>query len=601
MAVLIRDPDLQALLNGADFRRQILWFQRCLSAAIPERFRADIFPFLAVPRQAICQAELNQAVDNLYHAVPANLAERLHEAVNVYRLMGQMALPFVLPLALRFLEAELLLYNLLDKKSETYREHLSHSTRVAAMAFLLFSENMLNSVAADEKKHQAIRLNHIIERWSKTTEYCFLHNYLTLQGFPLPDQGQWPQIIRTAAILAGLFHDMGYIQAALGRVAVNVTKTFRSLYFLPQVNDGHITLPPRAPVEEMYRHLLKETGHGQRYEPLSIFLRDHFQSLHSVVGALWLAGIPGTMAREFVPLVEKDDGDCSANACAARGAVEMIIQLAAMMAFAHDFAQSDAGRREKLGLQVKTVTGADGQPTEGDVLNFEDYPVCTLFALADVLQEFGRPLRVLVGHKDIRYYNPVVGVRFSTTAEAAIWEKTDLQHLFWGLPAKPPSSSASGRDDPLFLTLVTRPRVGSGVDPLCPLEMLADVYSHCRSFKEDKIANKISAWLSRALLADKIVLDGDPAAPKTLREKYQLTGNGEASPKLKSSLRNLLTARHTSQVFSQSDLRHGFSISKRLLSKPTDKKPDDLFTKVGPLRDHDPAEAIPSLARHILY
>lgn len=117
-----------------------------------------------------------------------------------------------------------------------------------------------------------------------------------------------------------------------------------------------------------------------------------------MVGALWLAGLADALRPGYSAGVGPHPS-CRYEASMA----ELAFQLAALMAFAHDLALSDAKRRKLLGMRQVKRGGATL-----DVVNRQDYPLCTLFSLADVLQEFGRPVQVVRGDA-LRYWVPVAG------------------------------------------------------------------------------------------------------------------------------------------------------------------------------------------------
>ena len=146
----------------------------------------------------------------------------------------------------------------------------------------------------------------------------------------------------------------------------------------------------KLPVGFLYRMATPATGQGQRYASMESYLERFYRDLHSLPGAIWLARLDDAMTDLLRKARKPDRSGDEDNA--RQGWFEIVSQLASMMAFAHDLALSGPDRKARLGLS--------GSSSGRDIPNFEEFPLCTLFSLSVVVQEFGRPVRLADTRRD---------------------------------------------------------------------------------------------------------------------------------------------------------------------------------------------------------
>lgn len=386
----VTDPDLHCWLLGDRVAADLGVLSRGVAALLgPGRMDEAWWRQRHKPP---ARGSTRQALEAIYRTCPRRLAERLHEGLNVYWAVGERALPPLLPLLNPMVQAELHLYTKLDLSGKPYREHVVHTTRVAALAHLFLADPQ--GVGLPEPLQWEV----FRTRWGYTREFDLLRRFATDRELVFPDPAApndpWGPWVRIAALLAGLIHDLGYLHKAIGEVVEKAASAVPWMRFKPDVNLP--VLGAEAPLDGFYGDVIDPEAHGHDGASLSAFLHRHYQPLHSVVGALWLADL----AKELRPGNTSPHESCRHEASMA----ELTFQLAALMAFAHDLALSDSERRKLLGMR-RIARGGE----ELDVVNLRDYPLCTLFSLADVLQEFGRPVQVVRGNA-LRYCVPVVGI-----------------------------------------------------------------------------------------------------------------------------------------------------------------------------------------------
>lgn len=464
--VQLTDPSLQAWICGPQAARDLTWLAPRL-ATLLGRACTDSAPWvLYFAARHPGRPDPREILEALYRVCPRNLAERVHEGLNLYWCIGARALPPLLDLAAPLVQAELHLYTHLRAGGAPYRDHLVHMTRVASLAHWFLSQPEALGLPP------ALQWNVLRHHWAYTHEFHLLRQYAARRGLALLDPSgesvhcpdPWQPMVATAALLAGLLHDLGYIHKALGEVAEPAVAAVPWVLFSPQVNLSFD--PSVTPIQGFYEAALDVTLHGQAYAPLPEFLHRHYREIHSLVGALWLAGLPLANPESDV------GGQCpESDSVARRSEAELVLQLAAMMAFGHDLALSGETRRKRLLL--RQVSGRGGKPR--DVLNLEDYPLCTLFALADVLQEFGRTVQVV--------------------------EKNSLQHVV-------PIAGISLRSDEtqtpaLRIRYLTREKRESGF--LLPKTALRR--RELGTWTEEKVGAGVEAWLNSAGLSDFVSID----------------------------------------------------------------------------------------------
>ena len=391
--IQLTDPDLHAWLIGDRVAADLAVLSRGVAAILgPGRVDEAWWQ----QRHDCEEAERTRpTLEAIYRTCPLRLAERLHEGLNVYWAIGERALPPLLPLINPMVQAELHLYTKLDTSGKPYREHVVHTTRVAALSHLFLAEPGGVGLPG------ALRWDKVRTGWSHSKEYDLLRRFATRRGLDLPDPSSpgdpWGPWVRIAALLSGLIHDLGYLHKAIGEVVEKAARAVPWMRFKPDVTAPEVSA--ETPLGRFYRAVIDPEEHGHDDASLPAFLRRHYRPLHSVVGALWLAGLADALRPGYSAGVGPHPS-CRREASMA----ELSFQLAALMAFAHDLALSDDKRRGILGMR-QVERGGETL----DVVNRRDYPLCTLFSLADVLQEFGRPVQVVRGDA-LRYCVPVAGV-----------------------------------------------------------------------------------------------------------------------------------------------------------------------------------------------
>ena len=531
-ALVVRDADLHAHLLGRPVVAAFVWLAERLADESAPRWQTNACTLIEHLRLAgePDAEDPAETVESVYGKCPSNLAERLLEAMGIYRAVGWTCLPPLLPLAHHLLQAELHLYVSLAS-GKPYRDHLAHQTRVAALAHLLLVPESPLPLP------EPLRWESIRRRWSRTPEFQLLHAYALRQGLACPDPAQdgspWDQVVPTAALLAGLVHDIGYVQKSLGAVSERVASTFRALVFPPQstLDDGVDALP----LGGLYRRTVSASAQGMRHAPMREFLARTYRDLHSVMGALWLARLRPQLAR-MLARVEEAPVEGKTRA----GWFDLTLQLAAMMAFGHDLACASDAKRALLGLRK----GRGGR----DVLNFEELPLCTLFALADVTQEFGRPVHVIDPEtRSARFVVPIAGLRLERLAGGERTRKqgagldpakqSDLLTAarLWDLPALEPCRTTC-----LYLSYVTR-EDDSGArlfdEDVTRLRGRSD-------WEEWRVGSGQAEWLVSAGLGDWVRLDGDPSAAKRVEARAKRLGcvldAADARPVDKKTAKHLL-------------------------------------------------------------
>jgi len=603
------DLQLQAHLLSGPVRETLRWFGRQVCDEAPPGWEEQTFWLLRHHEEDPAGQTPEKVHEQLFTNCPENLAERLAEALAAYRAVGRLALPPLIPLAHRLLQAELHLYTTL-KSGKPYRDHLAHQTRVASLSHLWLTEDARRDPELTLPPDLCWRT--IRHRWGRTREFHLLRCHALRLGLSYPDPARdndpWGPAVAAAALLAGLVHDVGYVQKALGQVSEPVAQTFSELIFPPQVQlDAGIE---HLPVAELYRAAVSETEHGQRHATLASFLERYYRELHSGVGAFWLATLPERMYRSSprvggpdrlyrssLPVGAPDRLFCSSLQVGGTdtertetGWTELVLQLAAMMAFGHDLALSDAARRAVLGLRD---AGKDQ-----DVLNLKDFPLCTLFALCDMLQEFGRPVRVI--HQDeARFVVPMAGGKLEhvKAAERTSKQSTALHvdsHLL-GLPALRPASG----DPLLYLSYCTRDQNRL---------LLNDEALRLRTrgtWDETRVGDKVPEWLERSGLSNAVRLDGDPTALKKLKgrfmELYQLWGKPELDTDEKQRVEVLLQAMLRVLELPDDAAHLKSNLDGLRQAFESDDPGEQILRKLAPLADAAEAEPLRRLGARCLF
>jgi hypothetical protein len=590
-AVRLDDLQLQAHLLSGPVLRTLRWFGRQVCDDAPPGWDEQTFWILRHQVEDPAGQTSEQLMEQLVTNCPVNLAERLAEALAAYRAVGRLALPPLIPLAHRLLQAELHLYTTL-KSGKPYRDHLAHQTRVAALAHLWLTEGAGPTPALPLPA--ALCWRTIRQRWARTREFHFLRCHALRLGLPYPDPAHdddpWGPAVASAALLAGLVHDVGYVQKALGQVSEPVAQTFDDLIFPPQVQLG--TGIEQLPLAELYHAAVSEIEHGQRHATLASFLERYYRELHSVVGALWLATLPDRIYRSSSRVQGPDRHDEIPDHS---GWTDLVLQLAAMMAFGHDLALSDAPRRAVLGLKE---SGKDR-----DVLNLKDFPLCTLFAFCDMVQEFGRPVRV-IDQDTARFVVPLAGVELELVPAKGRTVKQgrnlpepkqrqlDAASLMLDLPSLRPDEG-----ERLYLSFCSRDRNRL---------LLTDKALEFRSlgtWNETRVGNKVPDWLKRAGLSDHIRLDGDPAALTHLKQRFEDLLKFWQDPPKKSERQQVATLlKAVLRVLDQPDdtVRSNNLDRLRLVLGSSDPG-EQILLKLAPLAEVAETEPLPRLGRRGLF
>lgn len=282
---------------------------------------------------------------------------------------------------------------------------------------------------------------------------------------------------------------------------------------------------------DLYHSLLDSTERGQRYHDPMQFLADHVRTVHSTVGAMWLSLLPGAITREIGGV---QPGERSTH-------LELICHLAAMLAFAHDLALRDKTDKKEIGLRSRKV----GKITV-DALNFETYPLCTLFGLVDVLQEFGRPVHVLAGPYETNavYVAPIAGLKL-TDRPAKLCDRGDFLRSLGtarrslrtiGIKPFEPCRMGDLASDVeneyrgprhVYVSYLTQE---SGVSkerdrpsPIHPsgplLTCSALTLREPCGWEEKMVGSKVGDWLADSLLSPHVRLDGHAAASAVLEDR----------------------------------------------------------------------------------
>jgi len=588
MAFTLTDADLFNHLGTTAARATVDWLADGFQALFSRLSPADLHAAAERLERDPAGVDPLEVIRRVDRALPGPFAQRMTCALGLYRDISRRCLPPMIPLAHRMAQAELLLFVKLSKQGKPYRDHLAHMTSVAGFAHLVFS-GWTNDRAARAIWPDALFPDRLINaRWAQTPEYGHLHGWALRQGFTLPDPGTpagkaaWLAIAKGAAVLAGLLHDLGYVHKSLPMVIDEVGATFEEGIWFEPVSGDHSKVRD-APICEMYRAVIDKTAHAQRYSDVAQYVIDHFKALHSGVGALWLATAEDRLAQTVGCLDQKPT---------VRGQKYLIaLQLAAMLAFAHDLGIRDKPDRKEVLLR-------DSREHKGqDALNINEYPLCTLFTLVDVLQEQGRMVR-LVDELNGRYpavvfAAPVLGLRFRRRAEQRYplgdadgqekYKERDngaglLWKPGWALPRKRP-----GGDERLYLSYVTREpeQTPAGTVRLMP-EWLAKVVHRTSEWQEHKVGQSVAEWLPRAGLDEHVALDGDAEALDKLwswvkeldeRQAAGMIGDKDQSiwQRLIAQAKRLLDARFPGWPGSIADLHK--TLSDMRTNRPSDRLP----------------------------
>ncbi len=370
----ITDGDIHAYLLGAGVSRTIESLRQDLMVSMPSGIGWNGAGIMEERARRSGAGDWHQQVYDAFAVCPHHLAERFLEAALLYRLIGSALLPELLPLAQVMLETDLHAY--FTPRPKPYRDHLAHQTRVAALAHLLLDPELPLPPWV-----QAIE--HLLKRWTSSAEHHLLAEHLgrlgLAEGMPT---GRRPlrSCLQAACLLAGLVHDLGYaigVEAWLGGPETALDR----LGIFPE---GSYDDPPATPLTQLYRTFYRKTGPGHAHASIRSYVNAHPNSPHSLAGALWLAYLPERLQRDGLLAPPEMTGPVSRVSQVARGRFELICQLAAMMVLAHDLPVDSASKQAEQGFKMPQL--ADGASL------FDHYPGCTLFALADLLHAFGRPV-----------------------------------------------------------------------------------------------------------------------------------------------------------------------------------------------------------------
>ncbi|MBI4612865.1 MAG: hypothetical protein HY720_04570 [Planctomycetes bacterium] len=533
--LLLKDADLHSHLFGPEVWSTLRWLRERIQGSIHPRWTDSLAWILLDRVEAPSDLDPEPMTQALFRKVPANLAERLTEAVAVYRYIGRAGPIPLLPLAAHLLRAEMTLY--LDLKGKKpYREHLAHQTRVAALAHMLLCGGIHKLLSGKTRGDLSDVLppGFAAQRWAQTHEYHLLRLHALRRGLSVPDPGCDPvetsRLVRAAAILAGLAHDIGYVHKSLGDANEEMARTFRSLTFPATIGGG---LPlDGLPVVEMYRDLFGETDPGQRFADILEFLLHHHRRVHSLVGAIWLALLPLRFHEEVASLRidprgtapdPRDGTPDGQRGISDQGSFEAACHLASMMSLAHDLALRDAGDRAAIGLLEK----AEGR----DVLSLERYPVSTLFTLCDVLQEFGRPLEA-VGDGGSQWAVPVVALGILKEGEVeqpGVLLRGDRAHAeamarVARIPARPHLEGRARGEDACQRPRRLHVAFGTRDTRAENSTLLPAGKALLRSrggWEEWKVGKGVRDWLQRSGLSGHVDLAGDPDRIPTLQKEVK--------------------------------------------------------------------------------
>ncbi len=381
----ITDGDLHAYLLGTGVSRTIESLRRDLLTCLPPDIGWNGAGIIQERAQRCAAGDWDRQVHHAFAVCPHHLAERFLEATLLYRLVGFALLPELLPLALVLLQTDLHAY--FTPRPKPYRDHLAHQTRVAALAHLLLDPELpLSPWVRAIKKH--------LVHWPTSTEHHLLAEHLgrlgLADGMPASEE-QLRGCLQAACLLAGLVHDLGYaigIEAWLGGPETALDR----LGIFPE---GGCEDPPATPLTQLYRTFYRDSGPGQSHASFRSYVNAHPTSPHSLAGALWLAYLPQRLQHDGLLAP-------SGSGAEARGRFELVCQLAAMMVLAHDLPVDSTSKQAEQGFQMP--------PLASHTSLFDQYPGCTLFALADLLHEFGRP-QIYTGPDAVTVRSPVLGLQ----------------------------------------------------------------------------------------------------------------------------------------------------------------------------------------------
>ncbi|MDJ0762720.1 MAG: hypothetical protein QNJ97_06990 [Myxococcota bacterium] len=388
---ILTDGDLHAYLLGPAVGQTMAYLQQLIGTLLTRDARWNAAALLA-ERCRQQRVDWQEEVRNAFNICPHNLAERFVESVLAYRTLGSLFLPDLVPLALILLRTDLKSY--FTPQAHPYRDHLAHQIRVAALAHLLLSKESIHLPRWQMFVQQRI------EQWHNTREWALLVQHLTRLGWisALPTTAEQKRsLLSAAALLAGLVHDLGYALKYEVSHGSNPATAFERFGIFPAQAEHGID-PPCAPITDLFHTFWSDAGPGRRFATFREYVRTHPTSPHSLAGALWLAYLPERLRRSGLFCLP-DDSDSTLRTH--WGRLELVCQLAALMALAHDFPVDST---KKQGEQGFNLSGLAPEQTLVDA-----YPGCALFTLADVLHEFGRPF-VFTGPTGLVVRAPILGI-----------------------------------------------------------------------------------------------------------------------------------------------------------------------------------------------
>lgn len=406
---IITDADLHAYLLSGYVGSTCQELGRLITAVLSEEARWHSASVLKNRCEECGHEAWAELGKKAFKTCPHNLAERFQEAMLIYRVLGTRAIPELLPLAGKLLQADITAYY--QPEDKPYRDHLAHQTRVASLAHLL-----LNDPADFWPDPWPRFLQRRVAQWPETREHTLLLDYLVRrgisQGFPGPEDIL--TLVRCSALLAGLVHDIGYqLKVAAGQGADPKQALEGFGVFPPGVDE--VSVEP-YPALLFYRRCFRETWPGGRYRHMADYVISHPDDPHGLTGALWLALLPGRLAASgrLRESVEK--------APEAWGRLEFVCQLAALMALAHDLPLGSNVKQKELGFL---------HPLDGKGSMAEAYPFTAVFALADCLNEFGRPV-LFTGPRALWAAPAIVGLQLLHPNEIAARKSGSKEKAFAG-------------------------------------------------------------------------------------------------------------------------------------------------------------------------
>ncbi len=391
--LIICDTDLYAYLFGSSTRDTLAYIQGIFFSLLKPSAAFNASAILEERARRNTSENWEETVSRVFNLCPHNLAERFLESVMVYRILGAVGLPDLLPLALEIMEADLNAYfTPRSNIKKPYRDHLPHQVRVAAMAHLLLSGDL-----------PLDRWNDFFNRkkaeWHLSHESRLLIEHLIRldlgDEFPMGDD--FNRCVLAAALLAGLVHDIGYALKTIAGVAGDPDLALHRFGVFPEAGFDFFD-PPATPITRLYRILWEETSPGERYSAMRDYMRAHPDSPHCLAGAMWLSYLPDRLRSEGLFRAPKDSVD---NIKKNWARLEMICQLGSMMALMHDLPLESEKKRGAQGFRLPDPSGSRTL--------VDDYPYSAGFAIADILHEFSRPY-IYTGPNVLRVYAPILGM-----------------------------------------------------------------------------------------------------------------------------------------------------------------------------------------------